>query len=234
MPREVVVGIHQPNFFPWLGYFDKIVRADIFVVLDNVQFSKTGGTWSNRVKLLAGERPAWVTMPVVRAYRGVRLLQEMEIDDRQPWRRKLLQTLRTYYARAEHFTTVFPELARLIEHDTPSLVEFNLRVILSLSRLLNIETGKIVLASALSAGGDATDLLVEIVRSVGGTTYLCGAGSSGYLEADKFERAGVRLVYQEFVHPTYLQRGTGDFIPGLSCIDALMHCGFHGTRALLF
>src|SRR4051794_9997556 len=88
---EVVVGLHQPNFFPWLGYFDKLVRADVFVLLDNVQFSKTGGTWSNRVRLLAGDAPTWITLPVVRAYSGVRLVREMQIDNRQPWRRKFLQ-----------------------------------------------------------------------------------------------------------------------------------------------
>src|SRR5262245_57551917 len=96
--RERLVALHQPNFFPWLGYFDKLVRADVFVVLDNVQCSKTGGTWSNRVRLLGGDAPRWITMPVVRAYSGVRLVREMQIDNEQPWRRKFLQTLRTYYA----------------------------------------------------------------------------------------------------------------------------------------
>src|ERR1041385_6733376 len=68
-----LVAIHQPNFFPWLGYFNKIARADIFIVLDNVQFSKTGGTWSNRVRLLLEGWPMWATLPVERSFHGVRL-----------------------------------------------------------------------------------------------------------------------------------------------------------------
>jgi hypothetical protein len=233
MEGEIVVAVHQPNFFPWLGYFDKLVRADRFVLLDNVQFSKTGGTWSNRVRLLADDAPVWVTMPVERAYSGLRPLSEMRIDNRQPWRRKMLQTLRTYYAKAEHFDAVFPEIARLIDNGTASLVDFNREAILALSTFLNIDTTKVVLGSSLAVHGHATDLLVSTVHAVGGSTYLCGGGSSGYLDEAAFERAGLRLVYQEYVHPAYPQGHNRQFVPGLSCIDALMHCGFAGVRALL-
>jgi hypothetical protein len=230
---DVVVAIHQPNFFPWLGYFDKIVRADTFVLLDNVQFSKTGGTWSNRVRLLGGAQPIWVTLPVVRAYSGVRLVREMQIDNRQPWRRKLLQTLRTYYAKADHFGAVFPEVARLVEYRTDSLLDFNRQAITELCRLMEIDTNKIVLGSSLNTDGHSTDLLVASVRAVGGSAYLCGGGADGYQDDDKFERAGLRLMYQDFLHPTYAQGAHDAFIPGLSCIDTLMHCGFRGTRELL-
>jgi len=66
-----VVAIHQPNFLPWLGYFDKLARADTFVLLDSVQFPKRNGTWMNRVKLLVGGEPGWITVPIVRAYHGL-------------------------------------------------------------------------------------------------------------------------------------------------------------------
>jgi hypothetical protein len=81
-----LVAIHQPNFFPWLGYFDKLARADVFILLDDAQYPKTGGTWSNRVQLLINEKPAWVTVPVVRSYHGVRQIREMRIDEQRPWR----------------------------------------------------------------------------------------------------------------------------------------------------
>lgn len=230
---EMVVALHQPNFFPWLGYFDKLVRADVFVLLDNVQFSKTGGTWSNRVRLLGGGAPSWITLPVVRAYSGVRLVREMQIDNRQPWRRKFLQTLRTDYAHANHFSAVFPEVAALVENGTGSLLEFNRHAITELCRLMEIDTSKVVLGSSLSVDGRATDLLVSTVRAVGGSAYLCGDGSEGYLENEKFDQAGLRLIHQNFLHPTYSQGANDTFVPGLSCIDALMHCGFRGVRALL-
>src|SRR3989304_9812833 len=97
---EVIVAIHQPNFFPWLGYFNKIVRADLFLVMDNAQFPKKGGTWCNRVKLLIGGKADWMTMPVVRSYPGVRLIKDMKIDNAMPWRAKLLKTIQNNYSRA--------------------------------------------------------------------------------------------------------------------------------------
>lgn len=234
MRGERIVALHQPNFFPWLGYFDKIVRADVFVVLDDVQFSKTGGTWSNRVQLLTGGQARWLTLPIVRTYHGVRLIREMEIDNRQPWRRKLLQTLRSNYARATFFNAVFPQIADLVANETPSLLEFNLHVLTSLCRLMDIDPTKLVLASSLQVTSRATDRLVDAVRAVGGTTYLCGGGAAGYQDDDAFTQAGLRLTYQNFAHPSYSQGDYGDpFVAGLSCIDALMHCGFDGTRQLI-
>jgi len=110
-----VVAIHQPNFFPWLGFFDKIIRSDVFVVLDHTQFPKSEGNWSNRVRLAVNGEAAWVTMPVRRDYAGFRRIDEMRIDNRAPWRRKLVQLLRTNYGRALAFRDVFPVVESWIE-----------------------------------------------------------------------------------------------------------------------
>jgi hypothetical protein len=98
---------------------------------------------------------------------------------------------------------------------------------------MEIDTSKVMLGSSLSVGGHATDLLVSTVRAVGGTVYLCGGGSEGYLEDEKFEQAGLRLIHQNFLHPTYPQGANDTFVPGLYCIDGLMHCGSRGVRAFL-
>jgi len=227
-----LVAIHQPNFFPWLGYFDKIARADVFVVLDNVQFSKTGGNWSNRVRLLVNGQAAWVTVPVARGFHGVREIREIRTDESSGWRRKLLQSLRTNYARAAAFDSVFPFVEGLVSTQTDVLSEFNLSAILAICEKLHVHAGKVVLASSLHAEGQANELLIALVRSVGGGAYLCGGGSSGYQDDRAFAAAGVTLVYQDFAHPSYEQRLPA-FVPGLSIIDALMHCGFDGVRGLL-
>lgn len=233
MSARKVVAIHQPNFFPWLGYFDKLARADVFVVLDNVQFPKKGGTWSNRVRLLVDGRPQWLTMPVVRTYHGARAVNEMEIDNTAPWRKKLLKTLELNYHRAPNFSQVFPVVAELVQNPTANLAEYNWSGIESVATALGLDTSKLVIASTLAAEGQATDLLVAIVRAVGGTAYLCGGGATGYQDDAKFAAAGLELIYQDFQHPVYPQGGTRDFVPGLSIIDALMHCSFPATGAML-
>lgn len=228
---ERLVAIHQPNFFPWLGYFDKLARADIFVLLDDVQFPKKGGTWVNRVRLLVNEKPSWVTVPVVRSYHGLREIREMRIDEQTPWRRKLLGTVQASYGRAPHMEEVMPLLSELIGNTTDEIAEYNRRSIAALADALGLET-EMVLSSSLDVSGRATDRVIGLVKAVGGDAYLGGGGAAGYQEDEKFSDAGIELVYQRFEHPTYPQRADLP-VPGLSVIDALMGLGFHGVRELL-
>lgn len=235
MTGKKIVAIHQPNFFPWLGYFNKLARADLFLLLDNVQFPKTGGgTWINRVRVLVQGRPAWVTLPVVRSYHGLRLIGEMKIDNAAPWREKLIKTIRMNYARAPFFDEVFPAIAGAIGNPTDSLTDYNLSAIKVLASSLRMDTTKLALSSALKTDGAAsTDLLITLVKAVGGTSYLCGGGAAGYQEDAKFEEAGIELIYQNFEHPIYPQHNSVSFVSGLSVIDPLMNRGFEGTRGLI-
>ena len=228
-----VVAIHQPNFFPWLGYFDKIVRADVFVVLDHVQFPKSEGNWSNRVKLAVNNAPSWFTMPVVRAYEGFRRIDEMQIDNSAPWRKKLLQLLRTNYGKALAFGAAFPVVESWVEHPAALLADYNLHAITGICDRLRLRSSHIVRSSTLGVDGAKTDLLVNIVKAVDGTVYLSGDGSAGYQEDAAFQAAGIDVVYQRFTHPVYPQRTGAEFMPGLSVLDAIFHCGFDGGAQLL-
>lgn len=233
MSERKVVAIHQPNFFPWLGYFDKITQSDLFIIMDNVQFPKKGGVWSNRVQLIVNGQAAWVTMPVVRAYHGTRRISEIQINNTPPWRAKLLKTIQMNYSRAPFFEAVFPWLSELVNNPTDQLVAYNLSAIRSLMKALKLDTSRLILGSSLEVRGKATNLLISMVRAVGGTAYLSGGGAAGYQEDEKFLAAGIELIYQNFQHPVYPQASTAEFVPGLSIVDALMHCGFEATRVLL-
>lgn len=233
MTSRKLVAIHQPNFFPWLGYFNKIARADVFILLDNVQFPKKGGNWLNRVRLIANGNPSWITMPVVRAYHGLRRIHEIQIEDSSPWRTKFSKTVETNYRGAPFFDEIYPALIELINDRTDSLAQFNSSAIMSLARLLRLDTSKLIPGSSLDRQGSSTDLLISMVKQVGGTAYLCGGGAAGYQEDDKFVAAGIELVYQSFEHPVYPQSNTTEFVAGLSIIDSLMNCGFEGARRLM-
>lgn len=233
MSKRKVVAIHQPNFFPWLGYFDKIARADVFILLDNVQFPKKGGNWSNRVKLIINGQAAWVTMPVVRSYHGTRLINQMQINNATPWRNKLLKTIQINYSRAPFFDALFPLLSELVNNPTDQLATYNLATIYALMENLELDRSKLVLGSSLNVAGQATDLLISMVKAVGGTAYLAGGGASGYQEDEKFAAAGIELIYQNFEHPVYAQVNTKQFVPGLSIIDSVINGGFHATRTWL-
>lgn len=233
-PRPLAVAIHQPNFFPWLGYFDKIARADVFIVLDDVQFEKSGsGTWSNRVRLMVAGQPAWVTMPIRRDYHGVRDVKDMQIDNGQPWREKLLKTLKASYARARHCAETVDLIEPWVRNSTDSLAEYNITAITSMRVALNLPARSFTRSSSLDVTSTATDRLIDLVKAVGGSVYLAGGGAAGYQEDERFAAAGLQLRYQRFAHPVYVQRPHAEFVPGLSCLDAMFHCGAAGAGEML-
>ena len=233
MKTRKIVAIHQPNFFPWLGYFDKIARSDAFVFLDHVQFPKTGGIWSNRVKLRKGGEARWATAPIRRAFHGVASINQVEWADEQPWREKLLKTLQANYGRAPYFHETMELLVPLVQRPEPNLARYNIHAVRSIAAYLNIRHDHCVTSSEMNLKGGGTNLLIDITRKVGGTAYMCGGGAGGYQDDEHFNAADVELIYQGFLHPIYAQIGGGDFVPGLSIVDALMNCGRTRTRGML-
>ncbi len=220
-----VCAIHQPNFFPWLGYFDKIRRADVFVLLDAVDYPRAGsggmGSWTNRVRLRVGGEARWVGCPVRRTPLGGRL-GDVVIDDSQPWRSKLIKTLQANYRRAAGFEAAMTLLEPLILAPEGNLASFNIAAIAAIARHLGLSC-PLVRQSALTHGGQATALLVSLTQAAGCRTYLAGGGAAGYQQDDQFAAGGLSLRYQDFQPRPY---GPADgFTPGLSVIDYLMHNG---------
>ena len=219
------VAIHQPNFLPWLGWFDKLARADIFILLDSVPHQHTGSNHTNRVQILAQGVPRWITVPVVRGAPQRRRIDGLRIAEDGVWRRKLRSTIAQAYARAPFFAETMPLVDHVLGAGGDRLCEMNIAGILAIAERLSLLPGRMVRASTLPADGGGTDRLVALVRAVGGDAYLMGGGAEGYQEDVKFAAAGIRLHRQDYHQPTYRQPGGKPFVAGLSAIDALMNCG---------
>lgn len=217
----MIVAIHQPNFLPWLGYFHKMARADLFVFLDTAAFAK--GSYTNRVQVKTARGPQWLTVPVQTSGRLGQPIRAVVCDARTDWRSRVVRTLETNYRGCPYYAPLGPWLARAIAEADDSLADLNMRLILEIARQLGIRTPT-RRASALGAEGKATDLLVALCRELGADTYLSGSGGSKYQDEGAFREAGIRLVYNEFRHPVYPQ-AFGEFVPGLSIVDLLLNCG---------
>jgi len=228
-----VVAIHQPNFFPWLGYFDKIIRSDQFIFLDHVQFPKTGGVWSNRVKMLLYGEAKWVTAPIMRNFHGVRAIYDMEFQPGNPWREKMLINIETNYSKMPYFKEMIDFFGPLIMNKEDNLSRYNINAILFISQRLGVSSEKFNWSSKLPFQGQSNEMLATLTKSIGGDTYMCGGGADGYQDDALFAQRGVQLRYQSFQHPAYPQRGQAGFIAGLSVIDAAMNLGWEGVKELL-
>lgn len=216
-------AIHQPNFFPWLGYFDKMRRADVFVLLDAVDYPRAGsdgmGSIVNRVMIAVQGQPRPVGAPLRHVALGTPI-DAIEMDDTQPWREKLVRTLSMNYARAVNFKPTMAMLEPVIRYPERNLAAFNINAITAIAAALGLTT-PLVRQSSLAVPGAATELLIGLTKAVGCTSYLAGGGAAGYQQDGMFAAAGLGLVYQRFVPKPY---GPA-FIPGLSVIDYLMHDG---------
>jgi len=230
----MMVAIHQPNFFPWLGYFEKILRSDKFIFLDDVQFPKSGaGGNSNRVKMLVSGDAKWITASIARNFKGSRRINQVEFNTSVLWREKMIKSLARNYKKAEHFHEVFPFVTTLINNPESNVARYNSRAVLSLCEKLGIQASKFYWSSELPHVGDSNELLVSLTKSVGGDAYLTGSGAVAYIDEAVYKTAGVRLIYQNFEHPEYSQHNSARFVAGLSIVDVLMNIGYKGVTELL-
>jgi hypothetical protein len=215
----VIIAIHQPQFMPWLGYFDKMDQVDAFVLLDNVQYKKNEFQNRNRIKTPQG--PQWLTVPV--SYKFPALINEVTVRAGDPWRRKHQQTLVANYAKAPYWAEFSDSLRDLYAVESTSLAEVNRASVAWLQKELGIDT-PLVAASEMDLSEEPTQRLLDICSEFGASTYLAGVDGRKYMELDRFEAAGIEVVFQGFEHPNYSQLH-GEFTSHLSALDLLFNCG---------
>jgi WbqC-like protein family len=220
----VRVAIHQPQYMPWLGYLAKWAAADVFVVLDTVQYEKNG--WQNRNRIKTASGPRWLTVPV-RA-RLSTPIHAVEVDTVQPWRERHLRAIEHAYAHAPYLPRHHEALRRLYATNWPRLAPLAFATAEWLAGGLGIATPAHQ-ASVLGIDADEpTERLIALCRAVGGDVYLAGRDGARYMNLNAFARAGIRVQFQDYKHPAYSQLH-GEFAPFLSGLDLLLT---HGDDAL--
>ncbi|HIG53911.1 MAG TPA: hypothetical protein EYG11_20125 [Candidatus Latescibacteria bacterium] len=215
----MIVAIHQPQFMPWLGYFDKMDQADCFVLLDNVQYKKN--EWQNRNRIKGPQGPQWLTVPV--QFKFPALITEVGINGSDPWRRKQLQALKTNYAKAPYWPLYEGFIAQFYGREWGELAAVNKASVEWLRGALGIDT-PLRIASEMKLNEEPTQRLIDICKAVGADAYLAGVDGKKYMDLDRFAAAGLRIVVQEYEHPTYPQL-YGEFASHLSALDLLHNCG---------
>lgn len=215
-----IVAIHQPNYMPWIGYFQKMALPDIFVILDTVQFSKD--SYTQRTKIRTKEGWIWLTIPVEKKY-YFKPINDVCLPENNKWMKKHKTAIISNYAKAPFFDKKFIE--QYYCNEITKLQEFNELGIFYLKNKFGIET-KVVRAGELGIDNDlkSTELLLEIVKRAGGDVYISGMGGKKYIEKEKFEREGIEINYHEFKPFEYSQRWE-EFELYMSAIDLLFNMG---------
>lgn len=229
-PAKGIIAIHQPNFMPWLGFFQKLYFAETLILLDDAQYCKN--SWINRTKI-KGEtgHERWLTVPVRYRFSEKPRIKGITIDNSRRWQQEHLEKLKNYYANAPCFEEVFPFIVELYTGKFSHLLDFNRHVLSGFLVRLDLYKN-ITFASSFNLKEKASQRLVELVRRQNGSVYLCGDGSTAYLEQKLFDKQGIEILFMQYQQPRY-PRGKGSFASGLSIVDAAFHCGFTGTRDMI-
>ncbi len=230
----MLVAIHQPHYVPWLGYLDRMAKADLFIVLDHVQFERRN--YQNRTRIRLEGESKWLTVPVVQLSQKESVVDK-RVDNSESgsraWGPNHFKTLKYAYRKAPFFAQYEPRLREILEARWDKLVDLDLAMLDFLREAFEVRT-PIRRSSTMKAQGARSELLLNLCTEVGpGSVFLGGLGGSReYLDQQAFAAAGIGVQWQQFTHPIHEQCGGGEFIPGLTALDLLFNCGPAGRELL--
>jgi hypothetical protein len=225
----VILTAHQVGYLPWLGFFEKLARADLFCSFDAVQYEKKG--WINRNYIKTAQGPLMLTVPVASKDHFDTLVKDVEIVPGR-WTHKHMRSIELAYRRAPHFEQHFAGVGAILDlyAEGGLLAEMNMDLLRYFMKALRIQV-PIVKASDYQFQGVKSDLVLDMCRQLGACEYVFGGLGDTYADHDAFAAAGVKAVFQNYQHPTY-QQLHGPFTPNMSIVDLLMNCG-PNARAVL-
>ena len=216
----MICAIHQPDYIPWLGLYYKIAKSDVFVYLDDAQYSNEADHNVNTIKTSNG---AFRLKIPVEQHLGD-LICNVRTRDELKWKDKHLKTLQMNYGKAECFKEIFPDYAEIISGNYSSLAELNMEINKYICKGFGIQT-QIIRSSEMNITTSREERVIDICKFVGADEYLSGNGARVYQTEEHFTENGLKLTYLDYKPITYKQLW-GEFLPCMSVIDYIFNCGF--------
>lgn len=217
----MICTVHQPNYLPYLGFFEKALQSDLFILYDTTQFKKND--WQNRNRICTPEGWQWITIPIIHSF-GQKIF-EVKIDISKKPLKNNWSKIQTVYGKAPYFKKYSEIFEKIYKSNYEYVSDLNCDIIYSIKSILGLET-KFVKSSELDPLETKSTLaLIDLCKIVNADTYISGSEGKNYLEADLFKEAGIELKFQNYKHPEYKQFNNNIFQPYMSIIDLLFNCG---------
>ncbi len=234
----VRLGVLQSGYLPWLGFFDQINRCDLFIIYDDLQYTKRD--WRNRNRIKTSQGIFWLTVPIRAKGAIKKRISQIEICYQQDWPRKHWKALKMNYARAPFFHQYSSFFCELYKKRYTYLSQLNRAIIEYCLKQLGITTPVIYsyeigiedeYLKQCKGKIDPTERIIYLCKYFGAHTFLEGSAGRNYINKALLKRAGIKLEYQDYIHPTYPQL-FGPFVPYLSVIDLMFNCGEESLKIL--
>lgn len=219
----------QSGYMPWLGYFDMINQADVFVFLDDVQWTNTD--WRNRNRVRTPQGWAWLTVPVKFEKSHLEYyIKDVKIDNSQDWQKRHLDTIWACYKKSSYFTEVYPLFDNILSKKHTLVADLNYELIFKICNYIGVKETRFLFSQDMKIPEELkrTERLLGILNQIRGvTTYISGPAAKSYLEEAKFEEKSIKVEWHDYHHPYYNQNTwrSNTFISHLSIIDLLFNHG---------
>jgi|SRR4030095_14339336 len=225
----MICTVHQPNYLPYLGFFEKAYRSDMFVLYDTTQFKKND--WQNRNKLCIPNSWQWISLPILHDF-GQKIY-EVKIKDPEKSLQKNWRSIQVIYGKAPFFKKYSPALEAIYSSKTELLNEVNTRIILAAAEFLGLKT-KFISSSTLSKiDTTSTQALMDLCHLVKADSYISGAEGKNYIDMELWNTSGLKIEFQKYTHPVYKQFNSPEFQPFMNIFDLLFNCGDESLEVLL-
>lgn len=219
------VAIHQPHYFPWMGYFDKMAKVDKFIIMDDVQLEDSSVMVRNKFLENTGVEKL-LSLNVDKKGYLEKKCREINLKDWQKVRKKHSKFLYYNYKNAPYFNEIWEKISCVFEKNYELLIELQMDIIMIFIELLNIKT-EIVFQSSLKYDIETkkNDLVLELCQKIEADVYLSGNGAKKYMDDSTFFKNNIKVIYQKFKYPEYKQFSSLEFIPNLSILDMFFNLG---------
>lgn len=223
----MIVFVHQPEYMPWLGFFDKLARCDTFVIYDDAQYQHGG--FHNRNKIRTSKGWEWITVPIVHGH--PQIIKNVRIAG-SDWKKKHLNAIKHNYEKSPYFQDFFPLIEEAINFEHELLIDLNLHLIKSFAEALGINVTMVRSSQMPYGGKEKNEKLVSMCKFLGADTYMSGSGGATYLDEEMFSAANIQVKWHSYNHPMYTQKHQ-IFESNMSIIDLLFNTGPEANNIIL-
>jgi hypothetical protein len=217
----------QPSYIPWIGVFQLMAKADVYIHYDNVQYDKRG--WRNRNRLRFAGGSQWISIPVsLPNVSHSTLIGDVRIAD-STWPNRHLVLIRQALGSADHFSALAEEILPELR-DSDLLINVTIPLLEYIAQLLNVRA-VFRRSSEFLVAGNGSERLVQLCQEVGASVYLTGPAARNYLDESLFSDNGIRVEWMQYTIQPYRQLH-GSFDPYVSVLDPIANLGIAGARGL--
>lgn len=224
------VAIHQPHYFPWEGYLNKIQSVDKFILMDEVQITDSSPMYRHSLLTLRGEKK-YITIPFEKVHYKRMPYKDVRVNNQIGWQKNHYNFIKENYGKSPFFPEVMDAIAPIFSRRYHFLCDVTTDTVILLKKLLGIKT-ELVMMSSLEYPKESkkNQLVLDLCLAVGSDHYLSGKGARKYMELDPFLEKGVCVEFQDFMQKPYPQHSSKVFVGGLSVLDMLLSIGIEETR----